>query len=134
MRALLTAYIGALVLFLAIDMVWISTVVAPLYHATMPEALAEQVRIAPAILFYLVFVAGLVYFAVPPALAQGRERIAALNGGLYGLSTYATYALTNFAVFKSWTLAITASDIVYGALASALVGYSAYRIAIAFDR
>ncbi|MEQ1719340.1 MAG: DUF2177 family protein [Hyphomicrobium sp.] len=115
------AYAVALVAFTAIDVTWLSSVGARLYKETLGDILATDIRMAPAIVFYLFYPLGIVTFAVDPALKQGAISSALLNGALFGLFTYGTYELTNFATLRNWTLSITAIDMAYGAVASAVV-------------
>lgn len=121
MLAALIPYAVAFLLFAAIDIVWISSVAAKMFKETLGDVLASEFRLAPAVAFYLMYPAGIVYFAVLPALKTGSAGQALLNGALFGLFTYATYDLTNYATIRNWTLGITALDIVYGAVIGALV-------------
>jgi uncharacterized membrane protein len=75
-------------------------------------------------IFYLIYVAAIVYFAVLPAIEDGSLVRAATNGAILGLAAYATYDLTNQATMKDWPLAITLADIPWGMFVSA-VGASA---------
>lgn len=112
MLTYLAAYAIALVLFFALDGIWLMTMGAALYRATLGDILLPTVRIEPAIAFYLMFPLGIVVFAVAPALRAGSPLPALFYGALFGLLAYATYDLTNHATLKNWTLKITAIDIV----------------------
>lgn len=114
----LVAYVGALVLFVAMDFVWLSTMGAALYRSTLGDMLATSVRLPPAIVFYLAYPVGIVVFAVMPALRAESALNALTLGALFGALAYATYDLTNYATLRVWSLQITVVDIVYGALAS----------------
>jgi uncharacterized membrane protein len=129
MKAILKAYAIAFVLFGAIDLAWITMVAAPMFKEALQDSLVPVVRIAPAIAFYVLFPAGLVFFAVAPALRSAGSLTAFVNGGLFGLFTYATYDLTNYATLKGWTLQITLIDLAYGSIVSACVAASATRFA-----
>jgi uncharacterized membrane protein len=83
--------------------------------------LAPSVRIGPALTFYALYPIGLVVFAISPALKSGSLAIACALGALYGVLTYATYDLTNFATLRNWTLQLTVIDMLYGGLMSAAV-------------
>lgn len=115
------AYLTTLVLFAAVDISWLMTMGARLYKQTLGDILLPDVNIAPAIAFYLIYPAGLVYFAVIPALRSASSSDALMNGALFGLFAYATYELTNYATLRNWTLQITLLDIAYGAIASGAV-------------
>ena len=76
--------------------------------------MAENPNMTAAVVFYLLYIAGILVFAVRPALANGDWRTAALFGALFGFFAYATYDLTNFATLKVWTLRVTLLDIAWG--------------------
>lgn len=123
------AYVAALLAFAAIDMTWLTTMGAALYRSTLGDILLTTVKIPPAIAFYLLFPLGIVIFAVAPALRSGSATTALAYGALFGVFTYATYDLTNFATLRNWTLKITIIDVIYGAVAVALVALIAYSVA-----
>jgi uncharacterized membrane protein len=120
MLKLFIAYGSILVLFGALDFVWLSLTTASLYKPVLGPLLADQVRVGPAVAFYLLYLAGMVYFAVWPALNDGGWSRALLNGALFGLVAYATYDLTNLATLRLWSVRITLLDLGWGAFASAL--------------
>jgi len=91
-------------------------------------------RPLPAVLFYLVYMAGLVFFAVAPAIASGRWTSALANGAALGLVAYATYDLTNQATLRSWSTTITILDLCWGTVLSAIAATLGYLIASAIDR
>lgn len=128
------AYVAALLAFAAIDMTWLTTMGAALYRSTLGDILLSTVRIPPAIAFYLLYPLGIVIFAVAPALRSGSATTALIFGALFGLFTYATYDLTNFATLRNWTLKITVIDMIYGAVAVALVAVIAYFVAQWLER
>ena len=111
------AYVIALLLFAAVDITWLLTMGSKLYRQTLGDILLTDLRVAPAAAFYLMYPAGLVIFAVAPALKSGSPATALLLGAL----AYGTYELTNFATIRNWTLQITLIDIAYGVVASGLV-------------
>ncbi len=117
-----TCYAATLMVFLAIDAVWLSTMSSALYRPTLGDILAPNVRIGPTIAFYLIYPAGIVFFAGIPAMRADSIATALLFGALLGALAYATYDLTNFATLRNWTLQITLIDIVWGA---ALTGVAA---------
>jgi uncharacterized membrane protein len=120
MRLHLIAYVVTLVAFAAIDFVWLSTMANTLYKPTMGDMLAPAFRPVPAVLFYLVYVAGLIFFAVRPALASGSLGTALAYGAAFGFVAYATYDLTNQATLKNWSTVLTIADLVWGTLLSAI--------------
>lgn len=114
----LKAYIGALIVFGAIDATWLSTMGPIVYRPALAEILAPNLRVAPAIAFYLMYPVGIVVFAITPALRSGSTASAFMLALLFGAIAYATYDLTNYAILRAWTLQITILDIGYGALTS----------------
>lgn len=114
----LIAYVTILVVFGIMDAIWLSQMAAKLYRPMLGDMMVENVRIIPALVFYLFFPVGLVVFAVIPALRDGSAWSAFAAGALLGALCYATYDLTNYATLKSWTLQVTVVDIIYGALVS----------------
>ncbi len=120
------SYFAAFVVFAAVDAVWLSTMGPLLYRPTLGDILLQQLKIAPAIVFYLMFPVGLLVFAVFPALRSESVVTAVLLAMLFGAIAYATYDLTNFATLRNWTLTITLLDIGYGAIASGLAAAAGY--------
>ena len=130
MKILLTAYGAAALAFLAIDAVWLSTMANLLYRPLLGDLLAPGFRLAPAIFFYAIYIAGIVFFAVRPALATGRLATAALNGAALGFVAYGTYDLTNQATLRDWPVIITVADMVWGTVLTAsasIAGFAAAR-------
>jgi len=123
------SYIVALVLFAALDIVWLMLMGNALYRPILGDLLAPAVRIGPALAFYVIYPVGLVVFAITPALRSGSLTEALLLGALVGAVTYATYDLTNFATLKNWTLQLTVIDIGYGAVIAGAVAGMTYLIA-----
>ncbi len=114
------AFAGTLVAFLAIDMVWIATVVRPMYDRQLGDLLRASPLLGAGLAFYLTYAAGIVYFAVLPALAANGVRSALLNGAALGGLAYGTYAFTNYALLERWTLALAAADLGWGIVLTAV--------------
>lgn len=114
----IVAYLAAGLPFGLLDALWLRWAGPNLYRPALGELLAPSFRPAPAIAFYLAYVAAMVWFAVRPGLAGGIGA-AALNGALFGAIAYATYDLTNQATMKVWPVNVTLIDIVWGAFATA---------------
>ncbi|WP_297493788.1 DUF2177 family protein [Acidocella sp.] len=119
MKSYFLAYIITGGIFAVMDAVWLSLMAGRLYKPVLHEILAPKVQAAPAIIFYLLYILGLVIFAVAPGLAAGRWSAALWRGALFGLFTYMTYDLTNQATMRVWATSITAADIGWGMAASA---------------
>ena len=90
--------------FLVLDLLWLGLVAKNFYFERLGRVVPLEINRPAALAFYLLFVAGIVYFAVAPALAQGGLRQALFRGALFGLFTYATYDLTNLSTIKDWPL------------------------------
>ncbi len=103
-----------LIVFFVVDMVWLGVIAKKLYQREIGHLLKENVNWIAAIIFYLLFIGGLVIFVLHPALNRGEFSYALLYGGLFGLMTYATYDLTNLATLKDWPLRITLIDLAWG--------------------
>ena len=116
----IVAYIGAGLSFGALDALWLRWAGPNLYRPALGDLLAPNFRPAPAIAFYLLYIAAIVWFAVRAGHAHGGIGVAMLNGALLGAICYATYDLTNQATMKVWPVHVTLIDIAWGAFASAV--------------
>jgi uncharacterized membrane protein len=126
MKTHVLSYFVTLGVMVALDFVWLGRMGDVLYRPVMGDMALPGFRIAPGIAFYLLFVAGVVYFAVAPALAGGGVRDAALNGAVFGFCAYATYDLTNQATLKNWSTLLSAIDIGWGTILTAASATTAY--------
>ena len=122
-------YAIALPVFIAIDMVWLGLVAKDFYRAQIGALMKSDVNWLAAIIFYLLFIAGLVVFVISPAVEKNSWWHALLLGALFGLVCYATYDLTNLAVAKDWPLLVTIVDLVWGAVIASAVSIVTYFIA-----
>ena len=121
-------YVTGLAGFLALDGVWLSTMAPRVYRPAMGDLVAPGVNLGAAALFYLVYGVGIAVFAVAPALGAGRWTVAFLSGALLGFVAYATYDLTNHATLRNWPMVVTALDMAWGTLATALAASFAYAV------
>ena len=119
MKAYLLAYVVTLIAMAGIDFLWLARMGDAVYRPIMGDMALAGFRIAPGILFYLIYVFGAVYFAVTPALSGGGAGAAALKGAIFGLCAYGTYDLTNQATLKNWSTALSAIDMGWGAVLTA---------------
>lgn len=115
-KQMLLVYLIALAVFFLIDMIWLGIVAKGFYRRHLGPMLSPKVNWTAAILFYLLFIVGLLVFVIKPALASGRPVQALFFGALLGLISYATYDLTNLATLKDWPLVVTVVDLVWGAV------------------
>ena len=119
MTKIITAYFATLVVFAAIDAIWLTQVGPSLYKPILGDLLAEKPRLGAAVVFYLIFIAGIVYFAVLPGLALGWQK-ALISGAVLGFVAYATYDLTNQATLAIWSTKITLMDMAWGTFLTAV--------------
>ncbi len=126
---LLKLYAIALPVFFAIDMIWLGLVAKNFYRAQIGALMKPEVNWTAAIVFYLIFIAGLVVFVISPAVEKASWKHALLFGALFGLVCYATYDLTNLAVAKDWPLLVTVIDMIWGTVLAASVSVVTYFIA-----
>jgi uncharacterized membrane protein len=125
----LITYLGTGFSFAALDAVYLAVAGQKVYRPTLDYALADKPALPAAIVFYLVYVLGVVLLAVLPNKAAGLGKTA-LNGALLGAFAYATYDLTNQATLKVWATRITLIDISWGTFLTATgaaAGYLAWR-------
>ena len=126
MKTYVAAYLFTLVAFLVVDFIWLSTMASRLYRPAIGDLLAENFRLAPAVVFYLIYAADLTFLAVRPAFQTGEWTTALLYGAVVGFMAYATYDLTNQATLKSWSTTLTVADLLWGTFvsaAAATIGY-----------
>jgi uncharacterized membrane protein len=121
-------YLFTCLVFFAVDLFWLGVIAKKLYRKFLGGLLSESVNWPAALIFYLLFVVGILLFVVFPSLEKGSWTRAILYGALFGLFTYATYDLTNLATLKNWPLPIVFIDIVWGMLLSAVVSVSGFGI------
>lgn len=121
----LTLYAISVPVFFLIDMVWLGVVARGFYQAQIGHLLGDVNWVA-AIIFYLVFLIGLTFFAIYPAVEAGKLGTALLYGALFGFFTYATYDMTNLATLKDWPLAVVVVDIAWGTVLGAAVAGVTY--------
>jgi uncharacterized membrane protein len=118
----------ALLAFTALDLLWLGYLGRSLYEKYLGHHMREQTDWLAAIIFYFIFLAGLVYFVVQPAESAVQ---AIWRGAFFGLVTYGTYELTNRAVIQDWPWPIVLIDILWGMFLSAAVAWFSYRFGVA---
>lgn len=121
-------YIVTLIIFAAIDTLWLGSMAEKIYRPLLGDILADKFRLGPAVFFYGFYAVGMVVFAVAPALKSGQWTTALLWGALFGLFAYGTYDLTNFATLRNWGLRITAIDMAWGTFVTGLSASLAYAL------
>jgi len=124
----LKLYLCTLLAFFVIDMVWLGLTVRGFYQKHLGHLLRPNPNWTAAIVFYLLFVAGLIVFVVVPSLQAGSTRKVLMLGFVFGLITYATYDLTNQATVKDWPWVVTVVDMTWGGILATLVSYVGFRV------
>lgn len=125
-------YLIAVSVFFVIDMVWLGFVAKNFYNEQIGFLMKTKVEWIPALIFYLLFVVGLVVFVISPAIENKIWTQALFFGALFGLITYATYDLTNLATLKDWPLTVTMVDLIWGMAISSSVSVITYFIFMKF--
>lgn len=121
-------YAAGLISFLALDAIWLGTMVPRLYKPAMGDLVADPFQPLPAAIFYLIYAGGLAYFAIQPALVSGKWSTALISGAALGFVAYATYDLTNQATIRAWPVVITVVDLAWGTIASGLAATISYLV------
>ena len=128
MKRALVSYLATGTVFLVLDAIWLASMANRLYRPQLGDMLLDGFRLAPAIVFYMLYIAGVVVFAVNPAFISGRSSTALFHGAFLGLIAYATYDLTNLATLKNWPFTVTIADMVWGTTVTAIAATAGYLI------
>src|SRR6056297_976854 len=123
-------YLIALPVFFIIDMTWLGLVAKNFYRSQIGFLMKTNINWVAAIIFYFLFIAGLVFFVLSPAIEKRNLNYAIMAAIFYGLLTYSTYDLTNLATLKDWPVLVTIVDIIWGMILSVSVSLITYLIAI----
>jgi uncharacterized membrane protein len=118
---LIKLYLIALPVFLLLDGVWLGAIAKNLYRRQLGHLMTASPNWLAAIVFYLLFIVGLVALVLQPAVSKNSWQQALILGALFGLVSYATYDLTNLATLKDWPLSVTVIDLIWGTALSATV-------------
>ena len=124
----LKPYVVAFGVFLVIEGAWLTLIAKNFYQKELGFLMSDSPKLIPTAIFALVFVAGLVFFVINPALAKDSWKYALLAGLFFGLVSYSTYDLTNLATLKGWPLIVSVVDLVWGSVMSASVSTISYFI------
>lgn len=115
-------YVISLGVFLLKDIVWLAVIAPKFYNDQIGHLMSEKVNWAAALVFYLIYIAAVLFFVVNPALLEGGVKVALMRGALLGFAMYATYDLTNLATLRDWPLLVTIVDLVWGTFITATTG------------
>ncbi|MEN6474004.1 MAG: DUF2177 family protein [Syntrophaceae bacterium] len=128
MLKFLYLYLLTTPVFFAIDMFWLGVVAKEFYRTNLAHLLRTDVNWAAAIVFYLLYILGILIFATMPALEKASLKHALVMGGLFGFFAYATYDLTNLATLKDWPFKVVCVDIIWGMVLTAGVAMASFFI------
>lgn len=134
MQRILTAYAVTIVAMAAIDVGWLMTMTSRFYKPRIGAILADSPNLTAAVIFYLLYCAGVVALAVWPALQSGNWVDALWRGAALGLVAYGTYDLTNMATLKAWPLDLTVVDMVWGTILTGGTAAAAAAVTNAFTK
>lgn len=121
-------YVATLITFLGIDSIWLAKIAPNFYKTNIGHLLAEKPNLLAAGAFYILNIIGILFFCTLPALKAESPKTAIIYGALYGIFTYATYDLTNYATLKGWPVKVVIVDIFWGMLLTAVVAGVSYYI------
>jgi uncharacterized membrane protein len=124
----LKLYFATLIAFFAIDMLWLGLIARTFYRKYLGHLMAPSPNWIAAVIFYLLFVLGILVFVVLPGLEANSLRTTLLRAAMFGLITYATYDLTNQATLKDWPVTITVVDMTWGVVLSVMVSWIGFLV------
>ncbi|MEO9780981.1 MAG: DUF2177 family protein [Sedimentitalea sp.] len=125
-------YLITAVIFLAVDAVMLKTVMKPLFEKHIGGWLLDDIRLLPATVFYLFYVAGVLWFVSLPALRAGLPVNALIGGAIIGAMAYGTYEFTNYSTLRDWSLQMVAVDVTWGAVLTAFSAWTGVTLTRAF--
>lgn len=121
-------YLIAVFVFFVVDMIWLGVIAKNLYQNSLKGLLRDKPNWTAAVIFYLLFIVGIIIFAVAPAIRDDSLLTAVIYGVLFGFFTYATYDLTNYATLKNWPFNIVVIDILWGMVLTGTVSTVTYLV------
>ncbi len=125
-------YLVSVPVFFIIDMFWLGVVAPGFYKSQIGHLLSPTINWPVAIVFYLLFLVGLIIFAIAPAIEARAWTHALLYGALFGFFTYLTYDLTNWATMKDWPALVSIVDVIWGTFLSGAVATITYLLVTTF--
>lgn len=121
-------YLLTVPVFFLIDMTWLGLIAKNFYRSQLASLMRTDIIWWAAILFYFLFILGIILFAVMPAIGAGSWVKALTLGAMFGFFTYMTYDLTNYSTLNGWPLTLVIVDIVWGTVLTALVATASFFI------
>ena len=114
MKRLVLNYVVGLMVFLFMDSIWLTVIAQQMYQEQLGPVINLKFKLTAAVVFYALYVAGIVFFAVLPGLTERSWKKGLINGSLLGGLCYATYDMTNLATIEGWPVFVTIIDIIWG--------------------
>ena len=124
----LKLYLLTIPVFFAVDLLWLGVLAKDFYQNNLSHLLSPEVNWPAALLFYFMYIAGIILFSVKPGLEAQSLAKTVLWGALFGFFTYAPYDLTNLATLRDWPLKVVVVDIAWGTQLCSLVATGSYLI------
>jgi uncharacterized membrane protein len=121
-------YLLTIPVFFGIDVIWLGFVAKGFYRNNLGQLLKPDVNWTAALVFYLLYIGGIMIFATLPALEKNSLQQAVVLGGLFGFFAYATYDLTNLATLKGWPINVVVVDIIWGIVLTSIVAAASFLI------
>ena len=121
---ILSLYAVTAVLFLAADAIMLGRVMKPLFERHLGDWLLEPIRFAPAVVFYLFYVAGVIWLASLPALRSGEPVQALVTGAIIGAMAYGTYEFTSYSIMGRWSLQMVIADTLWGTVLTGVTAWA----------
>ena len=125
----LKLYLLTIPIFFLIDIIWLGSLAKKFYGDNIGHLLSEKVNWKAALVFYFIYIVGILFYAVVPALEDGNWQKSLLLGSAFGFFTYATYDLTNLATLKNWSVKVVVVDIVWGMILCGVVAAVSFQVA-----
>lgn len=120
------AYLSTTVVFFGLDFLWLTRLAIGFYRRNIGDLMLASPNLAAAGVFYLIYIAGIVYFAVLPAVNASSITTAIINGALLGLLAYGTYDMTNLSTLKGWSISVSVVDMAWGVFLTATAATAGY--------
>ena len=125
---MLISYLLTTLVFFAVDMIWLGLIAKNIYKKYLGALMSDTVNWVAALIFYLLFIIGIFIFVIYPSIEKQSPGRALVLGAIFGLITYATYDLTNYATLKGFPLNVVVLDLIWGTFITTVVSISGYYI------
>ena len=121
-------YLLTIPVFFLIDMLWLGVIAKNLYRPRLGHLMSDDVNWTAAFIFYFLYIVGILFFAVVPALKEGDWQTALTLGAAFGFFTYMTYDMTNLATLRDWSVTVVIADIIWGTVLCGSVAWVSFFI------